>query len=94
MSRRTFPKCVAAGLLAAVVSPAAAQSPNPWRTGGREVAPAPRPVAPRSIPLTFERIVSRAGLGVTAKPFLGEGPGFQSSTIPRAGKNCAGVRPA
>ena len=54
MSRRTFPKCIAAGLLAAVVSPAAAQSPNPWRTGGAEVAPAPRPVAPRSIPLTFE----------------------------------------
>lgn len=45
MSRRTFPRAVAAGLIAAALgSPAAAQSPNPWRGETLPTAPAPRAV--------------------------------------------------
>jgi hypothetical protein len=51
MSRRTFPRATAAGLIAAALgtpSPAPAQAPNPWRgeTAARPTAPAPRAVTP------------------------------------------------
>jgi hypothetical protein len=50
MSRRTFPRATAAGLIAAALgttSPASAQFTNPWRgeTGTIRSAPTPRPVA-------------------------------------------------
>jgi hypothetical protein len=47
MSRRTFPRAVAAGLIvAALGGPAAGQAPNPWRgETGLPTAPAPRAVA-------------------------------------------------
>jgi hypothetical protein len=50
MSRRTFPRAAAAGLIAATLGgPAAAQTPNPWRgeTATVATAPAPRAVAPK-----------------------------------------------
>ena len=50
MSRRTFPRGVAAGLIVAALSgPAVGQSPNPWRgeSAALPTAPAPRAVAPK-----------------------------------------------
>ncbi len=50
MSRRTFPRATAAGLIAAALgSPASAQAPNPWRgeTAALPTAPAPRAVPPK-----------------------------------------------
>jgi hypothetical protein len=49
MSRRTFPRAVAAGLIvAALGGPAAGQVPNPWRgESALPTAPAPRSVSPK-----------------------------------------------
>jgi len=50
MSRRTFPRAVAAGLIAvALCGPVAGQTPNPWRgeRAALPTAPAPRAVAPK-----------------------------------------------
>ncbi|MBN9524040.1 CRISPR-associated protein Cas5 [bacterium] len=48
MSRRTFPRATAAGLIAAALGPpASAQAPNPWRG---EVAALPTAPAPRAMP--------------------------------------------
>jgi hypothetical protein len=63
MSRRTFPRAVAAGLLAAALGgPAAGQAPNPWRgeRAALPTAPAPRAVAPKP---TRQLII---GLGINS----------------------------
>ncbi|HYH65237.1 MAG TPA: hypothetical protein VD866_11135 [Urbifossiella sp.] len=63
MSRRTFPRAVAAGLIvAALGGPAAGQAPNPWRgESALPTAPAPRLVASKptrmlSISLGFSSV--------------------------------------
>ncbi|HUR53782.1 MAG TPA: hypothetical protein VMZ71_06605, partial [Gemmataceae bacterium] len=68
MSRRSFPHCLAAGLLAAAVSPAVAQPPSPWRVDV-EVAPAPRPVGPRvQVVPAFNFTVPQLGSAQATKP--------------------------
>ena len=68
MSRRSFPQYLAAGLLAAAVSPALAQPPSPWRVGV-EVAPAPRPVGQRvQVVPAFNFTVPQLGSARATKP--------------------------
>lgn len=67
MSRRNFPRVLAAGLLA-VASPALAQSPNPWRTPPVEVAPAPRPASTWGVPAGSGLRIPVAPLGGKPSP--------------------------
>ncbi len=58
MSRRSFPRVAAAGVLAVagliiLPLPTQAQSPNPWRGETRAVAPAPRPATGTDVDLDF-----------------------------------------